>query len=253
MTGFTLLKKLLYPSTLFAGLLLTLPPSAMAQKEGTSCITCLGPLTSDLPGGSIIAFFRNGQPVLRHNRRPEMLVIGSQWNGWSAIENWAIVKALSQFGALSGLTPTSTRADAHYGFGGIPTYDFSRVTYRSRYVSLVYRDLATRDGTPLQHASAHEALLMRRFRGVGPFMLVGGYARGVSPLAPGELDAPSGSGLSFDSVLQDLQLHHARQQFVDEINVEANVLTALICHADRGMPTSVCSKGAVHTILQHVR
>lgn len=253
MTGFTLLKKLVCPSTLVAGLLLTLPPSTMAQKDGASCITCLGSLTTDLPGGPNLAFFRKGQPVLRHNRRPEMLVIGSQSNGWSAIENWALVKALSQFGTLSGLTPTSTPADSHYGFGGIPTYDFSRVAYQSRYVSLVYRDLATRDGTPLQHASAYEARLMRRFRGVGPFMLIGGYARGVSPLAPGELDAPSGSGLSFDSVVQDLQLHHARQQFVDEINVEANVLTALICHADRGMPTSVCSKGAVHTILQHIR
>jgi len=252
MTGFTLLKKLVCPSALVAGLLLTLPPSTMAQKDGARCITCLGSLTTDLPGGPYLAFFRNGQPVLRYHRRPEMLVIGSQSNGWSAIENWALVKALSQFGTQSGLTPTSTRADSHYGFGGIPTYDFSRVAYRSRYVSLVYRDLTTRDGTPLQHASASETRLARRFRGVGPFMLVGGYARGVSPLAPGELDAPSGSGLSFDSVLQDLQLHHARQQFVDEINVEANVLTALICHADRGMPATACTTGAVRTILQHV-
>jgi len=252
MTGFTLLKKLVCPSALVAGLLLALPSSTMAQKDGASCITCLGSLTTDLPGGPYLAFFHKGQPVLRHHRHPEMLVIGSQSNGWSAIENWALVKALSQFGTLSGLTPTSTRADSHFGFGGIPTYDFSRVAYRSRYISLVYRDLTTRDGTPLQHASAYETRLARRFRGVGPFMLIGGYARGVSPLAPGELDAPSGSGLSFDSVLQDLQLHHVRQQFVDEINVEANVLTALVCHADRGMPTSVCSTGAVRTILQHV-
>jgi hypothetical protein len=40
---------------------------------------------------------------------------------------------------------------------------------------------------------------------------------------------------------------------VEDVNAEANIITALICHADGKHPSSVCTRPAIKSILKHVK
>jgi hypothetical protein len=42
------------------------------------------------------------------------------------------------------------------------------------------------------------------------------------------------------------------QSLIPNINAEANVMTALICHADGSKPKSVCGRPVIKSLLRHV-
>jgi hypothetical protein len=40
---------------------------------------------------------------------------------------------------------------------------------------------------------------------------------------------------------------------VEDVNAEANIITAFVCHADGHKPVSVCSRPVVKRILKYVK
>lgn len=68
---------------------------------------------------------------------------------------------------------------------------------------------------------------------------------------------PSGgysSGLSFTVVQEALISGHdpPLTHLVEDVNAEANIMTAIICHADHNRPGKVCHRAAIKQILKHV-
>lgn len=90
-----------------------------------------------------------------------------------------------------------------------------------------------------------------------PLISVGGYLdTGANVAIPGDLQGPR-LLLPF-STIQD-SLRHGRAvrgappSLITDYNAEANIITALICHADRMQPKHVCGRAVIRKIVRHVR
>ncbi len=213
------------PRALIALLALVLAAAiSYSSVSAASGILDLGSPTNDVPpflplGG----FHRVGQPA-RAGSRAQVLFIGTQSDIFSAIERWPMVKALEQFGTLSGvkaLTPPCPIVNTSGPcFTAYPTYDWSRAHYVSRYVDFVHKDVVNLQGRPFQRLTHQEAALLRRY-GPRPYkpgkvqvvnmnpcspatmrsypvVLIGGYVETISNVvicADYSTEAPSAGGL----------------------------------------------------------
>ncbi len=265
-----------------------------------SNITNLGKPTNSLPPApaSVLDGFARKGPFLRQAGKPELLFIGTQvtsYTGGSAIEEWALVKALGQFGRLSDVKATTTHS-CEFTAGdvpqcypsttssGYPTFDFSHARYTSRYLALVYKELIDESLHVNTNFSPEERSLLQRYirqyvyipssrwddfawyesimppynRGL-PLISIDGYLRVdsgaalIGDLTPTNSDVP----VAFSAVQASLRTGKATggapSSLVPDVNAEVNVLTALICHADRSQPHAVCARAPVLAVLKHLK
>ena len=269
--------------------LIALLAVVLAAAVSYNCVSAadgildLGSANDSIPPMPLGGFHRVGQPA-KSGSRAQVLFIGTQADVFSAMERWPMVKALEQFGTLSGvkdLTPpcpivnTSGPCLTVY-----PTYDWSRAHYVSRYVDFVHKDVTNLQGRPFQRLSQREAALLRRYgprpykRGQAenfapcdtatlrsfPVVLIGGYLETVSNVvicADYSTQATNASGLSPNV---PLSFEEIRSRIVanvkptgPDVNGEANIISALICHADHLQPKRVCSRPGIKGILKYVK
>jgi hypothetical protein len=297
-----------YAACLLVAAILLLAASHITDagpKQGS--ITDLGKPTNSLPPRNPLSEFRHISTALKSHGLPEVLFVGTLVDDESAAERWPLVKALDQFGTLTGVAATSsascntasgtlvTAQNVHCldpdKFPGKPTYDFSQAHYHSRYVTLVSKDLIDRGQHLHQILSRTEEALFDRYarfpgsstwtdsvwqtalysggfttqngaRGF-PLLVIGSYQSSAAEVAiPGDLEpVVSSIPLAFPVIQQSLQRGKsvgdrrtgAPPTLVQDYNAEANVITALICHADGSKPTSVCGRAVIKTALKHVR
>lgn len=250
------------------------------------------------PSFPLNGFHRIGKPYLPKHRA-QVLFIGtlSASDGGSAVERWATVKALQQFGTLSGVRAADRNCHSRNVAGpcSYPTFDWSRARYRSDYVVFDHRDLIGPNNRPYQRLSGRDLSLYNRYSrdrrspfkndrydafntvlkaGSGntsrvlPLVTVGGYLQTVSQiLLPGDLAVPGTPAptnpqayiplvpLDFSAVHDSLVRGKdpAASHLIEDVNAEANILTALICHADRMRPGNVCHRQVIREILTHVK
>lgn len=224
----------------------------VSQQSGGSTAqaavsSSLGTPTTDIPSPPAGQYKSTGM-MLRLNGKPELLFVGALYCPFCASERWAIVKSLDQFGTWSNLH-SSESASGSGGFALIPTYDLLHATYRSRYVSLVTRDIEDRASKPLQQLSPEQQNLFNRYDPGGgiPMVLVADHVMLGAGYQPSAID-----GKSFHTVQAGLK-QDARAGFVHDINAEANVITAYLCRADGGKPATACTRPAVKHILSTVK
>jgi len=265
---------------------------ALAVTQGLATLNPanLGPPTDAAPPYLPLDSFQRVGAPLYQGGKVELLFISSQGDSYAAAERWPIVKALGQFGTFSGLRPAFS--DLTRSCPGVPTYDFTHAVYRSRYITFIHRDLQSWDqknkanpNPPLQRLSAGELALLRRYGRVGlspaagvpdlayrlrhmypPMELLGGYVMNDAYPAYGSMvpgsggcivaytePAPESAFGQIQSALLAGYRNHSDRPYVFEIDVEANVITALICHADKGRPASVCHRRVITGIMKHIK
>lgn len=171
--------------------------------------------------------------------------------------------------------------------GGFPTFDWTHAVYRSPYVSFVHKDLIDgelmvhNDLTPLERAlfaryvrqpgatDWNQALLNAavnnteyaslQFAGHQfPLVMIGGYLETAAQVAiPGDVMHSvfrSQVPLSFRTVQASLRqgkpVHGAPLTLITDYNAEANIITALICHADGSRPRSVCARSPIPQLIK---
>jgi hypothetical protein len=257
--------------------------------------------TSTAPAFPLSGFHRVKVNLVRGSRA-ELLFVATQVDQVSAAERWAVVKAVQQFGTLSGVRPDASTFGGSF-FPQVGTFDLSHATYRSPYLVFVHADLlgnnshkvpyqtlsgldkqvyyryaraphAQRDlnGKVTEHDAYHVyATLANRNLPTTrqlPLVAVGDYLQTISqvvvegdfePIVPVNPNDPSGPtktvGFSFDDIRQALETGKdpTQSHLVEDVNAEANIITALICHADGAQPSKVCGRAAIKQILRHVR
>ncbi len=184
----------------------------------------------------------SGEPLL-DGGKPLVFFMGAEWCPFCASERWALVEATSRFGRWSGLGELSSRSGQDF-FPSLATYDLSRATYTSDYISVRHIEVATVDGEPLQKLGPFEEKLVNGYDTLGsvPFLFASGPAgRYTVELAysPNLLE-----GETFAS-LRKAVAAGAPTPAVEAIGGEADAITALICKLDGGQPASVCAKGSI--------
>jgi hypothetical protein len=234
-------------------------------------------------------YIHQGKPRYVHGI-PALLFIGTQWENASADEGWPVIKALDQFGSFSGVKPLADwcTSGPTGQICGDPGFDLDRAQYHSKYVAFVYRDLENRalkcharlpaDEMSLIWANGikfyrpkHKApctLLLSDPRTPFPLVLIGGYFQRSAGLAgsvdfetfltppPGhQVTGGPASGLSFTAVQEALVrgTDQPGSSLVHDVNAEANIITALICHADHRLPAKVCGRTVIARLLKHVK
>ncbi|MBI4451021.1 DUF929 family protein [Candidatus Woesearchaeota archaeon] len=191
---------------------------------------------------SIGGFYKiRNDPVLQ-NDKPVVVFVGAEFCPFCATQRWSVVDALNRFGTFSGLDKASSSGNPDEGsHSGIATYDWTKASYTSDYISFDSKEIADRDGTPLQELTAFEKQFVDRYNAAGsiPFLVVSGkYARTGPAFDPSNLQ-----GKSFDEITAELS--EGKTAVAQHVKQDADVIAALICSTTNNQPEKACNEPAV--------
>jgi thiol-disulfide isomerase/thioredoxin len=195
-------------------------------------------------------------PPLEQDGKPEILYIGAEYCPYCAAERWPLIVALSRFGSFSNLGGTESAAADVYP--RTQTFTFHDASYTSNVLAFAavetntnQRDLAG-GYTPLDQPTAAEQTLLQQYdrepyttqAGAIPFLMIAN--RYVSIGA--SYDPSILQGMTRDQIAQALS--DATNPIAQGVDGAANTLTASICQATGGEPSSVCSDQTITKIAQ---
>jgi hypothetical protein len=173
----------------------------------------------------------SGPALVGSDGKPEVLYVGAEFCPYCAAERWAIIVALSRFGAFSGLrTARSAALDA---YPNTPTFSFRSATYSSPYLHFV----AVEGGQQPPNLSGEQARLVDRYDTSGSIPFVDFGNRSVlmgATYDPGVLQ-----GSSWSSITSALRQPSSPQ--AQGILGSANEIGAAVCALTGGQPASACS------------
>jgi len=174
---------------------------------------------------------------------PLTLFLGGQFCPFCASMRWPLVKAMSRFGTFSGLGQINSQQGTD-GFNSIGSYDLTKATFTSDYVTLRMVEVADVNGNPLQRPDAETTALLNQFdpQGSIPFVFVGGNYVAQLPYSPALLQ-----GKSFQQILDDVNSTNPGQ-IGQAVDAEADGITAIICKTDGAQPPSVCGQAGIQAL-----
>ena len=189
-----------------------------------------------------------GQRPLEETGKPEVVFVGDEFCPYCAAERWAVVAALARFGTWHGLDAIQSGSDE--AFPATPTFTFVSARYTSPYVTA---KLIEHYGDQQNSAGTSYTVLERLPRAVQSLMAE--YDRPTPGLVP-FLDianrAVVAGGVFSPAVLQQLTttdiaggLTDPKDPATQAIVASANYLSAVMCQADGGLPSRVCTSAGV--------
>lgn len=141
---------------------------------------------------------------------------------YCAGEKWALAMALSQFGALTGLSSIITPADE----GSVPSYSFVGASYTSTNVNFQPVELQDSDGKTLQTPNSLQKELLDKYdpQGSVPFMCICGTTFKIGKGA--SIVISDFSGKSFEYV--KAQVDAKSGALYDQIKIESDYIVSII-------------------------
>lgn len=137
-------------------------------------------------------------PTLLIDGNLSVIYVGALYCPYCAMERWAFVMALSDYGNFSGLGNTVSAED------NIATYDFINATYNSTKINLQTAEVYDNNNTLLQPMNSLEAQYFNKYNSAGyiPFICVGGkiFQTGAGT----SLNIANFKGLSFTDIQNQL-------------------------------------------------
>jgi len=183
--------------------------------------------------------------VLTYNGKPEVLYIGGEYCPYCAVERWALILALSQFGSFTGLEyMLSSATDIN---ANSPTFTFANAVYTSQYISFVPVEEFNRsnEGTPWHALTSDEQSLFSQYGNGGfPFTDLANLY-----IINGVQTTIDISGQNWTQVASQLSV--SSSSVAQGIDGAANKITSAICKIDGGLPSSVCSQSYANVTLAY--
>jgi serine/threonine protein kinase len=230
-------------------------PTAVVDKVTSVPASTLNAVGSGGFTGKIQAITGNPAP-LTAGGKPELLYVGAEYCPYCAAERWAMIVAMSRFGAFSGLATVTSAVSNGAGdqepFPDTPTWTFAHASYSSPYltfseveVNTNIPDTSTGGYTALQTATSAEQALLNKYdappyvdsAAVGsiPFLDFGNtYVSIGASYNPQVL-----SGLSWSTITADLS--NPNSSVAKAVDGTANYITAAICSMTVNQPASACT------------
>jgi hypothetical protein len=185
-----------------------------------------------------------GRGALERSGKPEVLYIGLESCPACAIERWGLAVALSQFGTFTQLRLGQSAVNER---PFVRSFTFAGARYVSPYVSFDAVELSSDLPAPGGGFQSLDRLTPAQGRLLGaldpsriaPFIDVGNRFADVGPT----VSPAFGQGLSWSQLAQSVR--RPRTQTGQAIAANAEMLTAEICRATGGEPTSVCASAVV--------
>jgi len=190
-------------------------------------------------------------PPLLSGKLPQVLYVGAEFCPFCAAERWAMAVALSRFGSFKGLGVTESSTSDVYP--GTKTLTFFGSKYTSPYIVFTPVETTTnqRKGgayVPLQTPTAAEQRIVNEFD-VAPYTSQSGGIPfidfGNKVLVTGPTYSPQVlQGLTWQQIAA--RLSDPTSTVAQNVDGSANLLTAAICDATNGRPSSVCDSPVIH-------
>ena len=191
-----------------------------------------------------------GNPLTADNK-PRVLYIGAEYCPYCAAQRWAVVTAMSRFGAFTGLgVTTSSALDV---FPSTATLSFHGATYASSLLAFTGVEQTTNipkvagdassGYTALDSISAADQALLSKYNSAGsiPFVDFGNtFVTVGASYQPTVL-----AGLSQTQIAADL--HDPNSAVAKSVLGAANMMTAILCGMTKSQPAAVCTSTAVTT------
>jgi hypothetical protein len=182
-------------------------------------------------------------PPRTANGKPEILYLGGDYCPYCAAERWPLVLALSRFGSFSRIgQTTSAHADV---YPDTPTFSFHDNVYTSDYLTFTGRELYSNQRlangryATLDKATKEEKAMLVKYGNAFPLINFGGrYVQLGASYDPKVLKGLTAEGIA-------MAVADPKSPVAQGVAGSANVLTAAICKATGGQPTSVCTDPAV--------
>lgn len=227
---------------------ITTVPASVLDTVGAGVLSKAGIGTAATYGSGYLVPV-SGQP-LTAGGKPEVLYVGADFCPYCAAARWPLIVALSRFGSLSGLATATSGVTNGAGqaepYPATPTWTFSRVVYKSAYVTFDAAELESSVPDPgtggykvLRSLTASEHAVVSRYDPSQsiPFVDIGGsYVQmsNLAPYGPREL-----AGKTWSQVTASLR--DPSSQLGKDIDASANYLTAAICELTGDRPASACT------------
>jgi hypothetical protein len=204
-------------------------PDSVFDAVGTGTATNPPTSTSDA------AATQDGKPLIAY--------VGAEYCPYCAAERWAMVLALSRFGAFTELP--LTHSSTHDVFPDTQTFSFHGASYYSDVIAFSGTETQSNrleggNYVPLDTPPAQvEALVSAHSSGSIPFVVFGGrYVLSGATYDPGVLHGKTARQIA--EALSDPASEIARGAVGS-----ANVLTAAICATTDGRPAKVCRSSTI--------
>lgn len=244
-----------------ASALPSLPPSVVSQ------VTSVPAAVTDAVGtggsqviGKPMAVTSSGTP-LTASGKPEMLYVGAEYCPYCAAERWAMIVALSRFGAFAGLQPIHSAAQDGGGnpepYPNTSTWTFHGSSFTSQYLAFTpvevqtnIPDASTRGYTALQPMTSAQNAVFNKYD-APPFVPSG--ENGAFPFVDfGNKYVIVGASYS-PQVLANLTwgeiasaLTKPSSPVAMAVDGTANYMTAAICKLTGNQPATACTSTVQH-------
>jgi hypothetical protein len=227
--------------------------ASAAANTVISQVTSVSPTTFDTVGvGAVdgLPVSAGDAPPLTKDGLPRVFYAGAEYCPYCAAERWAVVVALSRFGAWTGLGETSSSPSDVYP--STATLTFHGASFTSNVIAfdgfeLQSNQVVNGTYTTLETLSAADQALMAKYdaapyfsaSGSIPFIDIGGkYLISGASYSPQVLAGKSQAQIA--AALSD-----PTSAITKSIVGTANVITAAVCSLTKNAPTSVCTSSGV--------
>jgi thiol-disulfide isomerase/thioredoxin len=181
-----------------------------------------------------------GAPALTGaDGKPKILYIGAEYCPFCAMERWALIGALSQFGTFEGLAPsTSSSTDVH---PDTPTWSFAKSTYKSDYIDFEAIETRDRQGNPLQPLEGENLAIFQKYNPGGgiPWVSFGG----THQVQAATVDTTVFEGKTYDQLIAGIL--DPSSTIGKGIDPSITAMTAQVCAMTDNKPQNVCSSPGV--------
>ena len=222
-----------------------LPAKVASEIVGVPATTLAKIGTGALAAQSALPIKSITDKPLTSGGKPEMLYIGAEYCPYCAATRWSMAVALGRFGTfgpLKGIHSSSTDV-----YPNTPTLTFLHQKYTSKYLTFVPVENEDLKQQPLQKTTKAQQALWVKYdstsEGTGyPFIDFGNKVIVTGPLYVPTMLAH----LTWAQVAS--QLKDPSSTVAQNVDGEANYLTAAICKMTNNTPSSVCSASSISTI-----
>ena len=174
------------------------------------------------------------------NGKVPLLYVGGQFCPFCAMERWALVMALDQFGLFNKPLPSMTSSE-----GKIGTYDFIGSSYSSSKVDFRPVEVKDQNNNPLEQMNQQQLNLFDSYNtnGTIPFVCIAGttFRTHCGP----SLDINKFWGKSFNDI--QIQVTNKSGVLYEQIKIESGYIITLINHFLADIPTTSISTSIPNT------
>ena len=160
--------------------------------------------------------------VLLVNGKISFVYVGGEFCPYCAVERWAIVMALNEFGNFTGLGSFTSSE------GNVPTYNFTTSTYNSTQVDFQPVEVRDNNANALQTMNDLQTNLTNKYdpQGSIPFTCIAGSIYKIG--AGASLNYASFSGLTFNQIQS--QVSAKSGEIYNQIATESQYIVEIINH-----------------------